>query len=144
MNNYKNMLEYYNYDNNNYNQPMYTKNMNSNALYDSYNGFIRGNMYPTLYNTYKNDKPFEIKPMNEQAKLLTMVDAYCFALIDIGLYLDIYGNDTDMLTLYKDYRNELKRVKKEYENKYGPLLLTSDAIDKYPWSWDNNPWPWEN
>ena len=26
---------------------------------------------------------------------------------------------------------------------YGPLELTSDALDKNNWVWNNSPWPWE-
>ena len=31
----------------------------------------------------------------------------------------------------------------EYQNKYGPIVLSSDALNTYPWSWKNGPWPWE-
>ena len=71
MNNYR---DYYNYANNNYNQPNYKNTLNAN-IYDPYQGFIRGNMFPDLYNTYKLNKPVEIMPKNEQAELLTYIDA---------------------------------------------------------------------
>ena len=51
--------DYYNYMNNNYNQPLYNQqsfnNMNkkSSKLFDPYVGFISGNMFPDLYNAYK-------------------------------------------------------------------------------------------
>ena len=45
-------MDKYNYVNNNYNQPMWTENANSSKLYDPYQGFIRGNMFPNLYNSY--------------------------------------------------------------------------------------------
>lgn len=144
MNDFNNMLDYYNYMNNNYNQPMYTNNMNAGNLFDSYNGLIRGNMFPTLYNQYKERKPFEIKPLNEQAKLLTLIDSYCFAVIDIGMYLDIYNNDRDMINLFTKYQEELKKTTEEYERKYGPLKQSSKELYKYPWKWIENPWPWEN
>ena len=49
------------------------KGIGPNNLYDPYQGFIRGNLFPDLYNTYKVNKPFEVEPMNEQAKLLTIL-----------------------------------------------------------------------
>ena len=52
-------LDKYNYVNNNYNQPLYTENVSSINLYDPYQGFIRGNMFPNLYNGY-TDKNLDI------------------------------------------------------------------------------------
>jgi hypothetical protein len=63
--------------------------LNSNELYNAYNGFIRGNLFKKLYDPYKENEPYEIKPMNEQAKILTDIDALCFSMIDLNLYLDI-------------------------------------------------------
>ena len=80
-------------NNNNFNKCNYIQQVNPNDLYGAYAGFIRGNMYPDLYNQYKISRPFEIEPMNEQAELLTYVDAYCFGAHDINLYLDTHPND---------------------------------------------------
>ena len=93
MKNY-NTQDYYNYMNNNYNQPLYNQqsfnNINNanSKLFDPYVGFISGNMFPDLYNAYKLSDPLEIEPMNEQAELLTYIDALCFACMDLNLYLD--------------------------------------------------------
>lgn len=138
-----NRTDYYNYKNNNYNQPLYTENVDAKKIYDPYQGFIRGNMYPSLYNGYKI-KPVEITPANEQADLLTYLDELCFATIDINLYLDIYPDDKDMLNLFNNYRKELNEVKEEYQSKYGPILTSSNANNRYPFSWINSPWPWES
>lgn len=141
---YRNKLDYYNYINNNYNQPMYTKDENPASLYDPYNGFIRGNMFPNLYNGYKLDKPLDIKPNNDKQSLLLYVDALSFAAHDINLYLDVYPNDKDMINLYNQYRMEANNLMEEYQNKFGPLLVSNDSTNTVPWSWDNRPWPWEN
>ena len=111
-------------------------------VFDIYNGFIRGNMFPELYNQYKISKPFEIKPMNEQAELLTKVDAYCFAAHDLNLYLDTHPDDKDMIKLFKELSDDSMRAKMEYENKFGPLFV--DSSSSYPWAWNESPWPWEN
>lgn len=148
MKNY-NSQDYYNYLNNNYNQPLYNQqsfnmsNMQKNNLFDPYVGFISGNMFPDLYNSYKLSTPLEIEPMNEQAELLTYIDALCFATIDLGLYLDLYPEDKKMIELFNKYREQKEQYEKEYEKKFGPLLLSSDSLNKYPWAWDNSPWPWE-
>lgn len=121
-----------------------TNNNQSDNLYDPYNGFIRGNMFQNLYDPYKMKEPYEIRPMNEQAELLTYIDALCFATIDLSLYLDVYPNDKSVIDLFNQYRNEKKKLTEEYESKFGPLLLDSDSLNSYPWAWDDKPWPWEN
>ncbi len=143
MNTYNMTKDYYNYANNNYNQPLYNQNIQNKQIYDPYNGFIRGNMFPELYNSYKLNKPLEITPMNEQAELLTYVDALTFAMIDLNLYLDIYPNDREALELFNQYRMQADEYTKKYESKYGPLELTSNSLNTFPWAWDNAPWPWE-
>ena len=143
MNTYNMTKDYYNYANNNYNQPLYNQNIQDKQIYDPYNGFIRGNMFPELYNSYKLNKPLEITPMNEQAVLLTYVDALTFAMIDLNLYLDVYPNDREALELFNQYRMQTDEYTKKYESKYGPLELTSNSLNTFPWAWDNAPWPWE-
>lgn len=140
---YRNKLDYYNYTNNNYNQPMYTKDENPSSLYDPYNGYIRGNMFPSLYNGYKLNKPIDITPNNDKESLLLFGSALGFAAHDINLYLDIYPDDKDMIELFNQYKVEADRVLNEYENKYGPLTVNSNATNKYPWDWNDSPWPWE-
>lgn len=143
MNNYKLTQDYYNYMNNNYNQPIYNQDVNKNNIFDPYNGFIRGNLFPELYNSYKIKTPYEITPMNEQAELLTYVDAYTFAMTDLNLYLDVYPDDRDALQMFNEYRLQAEQYVKNYESKYGPLLLTSNSLNTFPWAWNNAPWPWE-
>ena len=124
-----------NYQNNNY--------QNDN-LFNPYEGLIRGNLFKNIYDPYKNQKPYTIKPMNDQAKMLTDIDSLEFALIDLNLYLDIYPDDKNAIELFNKYRNEQNELLNDYQNKYGPILLNSDALNNMPWMWDNNPWPWEN
>ena len=120
------------------------KQMNDNNLYDPYNGLIRGNLFKNLYDPYKIRVPYDIKPMNEQAELLTYIDALCFAMTDLNLYLDIYANDKSAIDLFNQYRVEKDKLTNEYENKYGPITLNSDSLNSYPWAWDDMPWPWDN
>ena len=126
----------------NYDQKNYQ--MQKDNLYDPYQGFIRGNMFKDLYDPYKLNNPYNIEPANDQAKMLTSIDALSFAMIDLNLYLDIYPNSKEYIDLFNRYRIEKNNLVKEYENKYGPLTLDSDANNTYPWAWDRMPWPWEN
>jgi spore coat protein JB len=140
MNNYR---DYYNYANNNYNLPLYNQDKSYHKLYEPYQGLIRGNMFPDLYNTYKVSAPIEILPENEQARLLTSIDSLEFALIDLSLYLDIYPDNEYMLKQFNMVRTNMNELVYEYQKKYGPLCLNNDALNKYPYSWIKSPWPWE-
>lgn len=128
----------------NFNKCNYNQDTTPNNIYDPYAGFIRGNMFPDLYNQYDMNEPLEVEPMNEQAQLLTYYDALCFAALDMNLYLDNYPNNRQMIDLFNQYRVEADRVKKQYENTYGPLFTNSEANASYPWAWNQSPWPWEN
>lgn len=140
---YDNMDRYYNYNNNNYNIPNFNQVNSNESIYDPYQGFIRGNLFPNLYNSYKIEVPMNIQPINEQAQLLTELDALQFSTIDLNLYLDNYPDDRQMIDLFDQYSKEFNIVKNKYEEKYGPILVYSQYNNKYPWSWNKSPWPWE-
>lgn len=128
----------------NFNKCTYTPQEQPADLYDGYEGFIRGNMFPDLYNQYKIPKPYDIEPMNEQAQALTYVDALTFGAHDINLYLDNFPNDRAMIELYNQYRVEGNKAIEQYEKNFGPLFVSSNATNAVPWTWNNCPWPWEN
>jgi spore coat protein JB len=107
--------------------------MDNNIIFEPYQGFIRGNMFKDLYDNY--GKIYDIKPLNEQAELLTYIDIFTFACTDLKLYLDTHPNDESIIKQYNEYSNILKKMMYEYENKYGPLTSNSQALDTIPWSW---------
>ena len=155
MNNYSNFKNYNNYTNMMPNVNLYNKQVTSfnnqykdmsgnNSLFDPYNGLIRGNLFRNLYDPYKSEEPYEIKPMNAQAQLLTNIDALSFAMVDLGLFLDVNPNNQEAIKLFNQYREEKEKLTKEYESKYGPITLDSDSLNSYPWSWNDIPWPWDN
>ena len=116
-------------------------NQNSNIL-DSYEGFKRGNMFGNLYDPYKNYKPEELKAQSEREDILMQLQELNFAMIDLGLYLDLNGNDRNAINKFNEYRRQEKELCKMFEKKYGPL--TFDSMEyKNNWTWDNGPWPWE-
>lgn len=129
-------------NNMNFNKPNYIQNINLTDLYEVYTGFIRGNMFKDLYNSYKISKPYEVKPINKQAEMLTYIYAYSFAAHDLNLYLDTHPNDANMLNLFKTFTKELNNITKSYEKEYGPIYVNS--AERTPWSWNESPWPWEN
>ena len=137
------MYNYYNYPQNINFEGENLRNVNYQND-NFYQGLIRGNMLKNLYQPYKDEKPYEIKPMNNQAKMLTDLDALEFAMIDLSLYLDVNPDDRRAIELYNKYRLENEELLKLYQDRFGPILLNSDALNNMPWMWDNRPWPWEN
>ena len=119
-------------------------NKETNELFEPYEGLIRGNLFKKSYDPYKIKEPYELKPINEQARMLTEIDSLCFAMVDLNLYLDVFPNDKEKINLFNRYREKKERLTKDYENKYGPITMDSDSLNKIPWAWNNLPWPWSN
>ena len=131
-----------NMTNNSYNMMM-PKMMNT-SLYNPNDGFNKGNMFPNLYNQYKNYKPVELKANNEREQILLDLSRVAFAAHELNLYLDLNPNDESLLAFFNDYRREANALMKQYESKYGPLNIKSDSLEKGPFAWVNNMWPWED
>lgn len=117
-------------------------NNSDNALAGSYEGYIRGNLFTDLYNQYKNYRPAKLIPNNEQAELLLNVNQTTFAAHDLRLYLDNNPNDTKILKLFNKYQEQAMKAIKDYENKFGPILMDSPSNTNM-FSWAAYSWPWE-
>lgn len=115
---------------------------NKNELDNPYNGYINGNLFPNLYNQYKNYRPIRLIPNNEQAELLLNVNQLEFASHELRLLLDNYPNDMTMIRKFNEYRNMANDAIKKYESKYGPIL-ESDLSNPNLFSWQATTWPWE-
>ena len=114
----------------------------SSNIADSQTGFKRGNLFNSLYDEYKNYKPQELKASSERDDLILQIDENRFAMIELGLYLDLYPNDTNALNKYNSYLKKEKELITIYESKYGPMTLSS-PVQTNTWLWDNSPCPWE-
>ncbi len=118
-------------------------NFNRNEkLYEPMEGFLRGNMFKDEYQPYKNLTYFNLDPINEKEKDLYKVMALSSAINDLNLYLDLHPDNIEIFNLFKKYLEDLEKVSKEYEKKYGPLELNKTKGSKY--NWLNSPWPWDN
>ncbi len=117
----------------------YVQNLNSN-IEDTETGFLKGNMFKDLYDPYKNYQPQVIKPRNEKERLMYEIAMYGFGMNDLVLYLDTNPQDQYALTKFANLQNEYKRAVRNYENKFGPINLTSDSLEKLPWPWLKD-WP---
>ena len=109
---------------------------------DSYQGFIKGNMFDSLYKGYQNYAPAELNPANDRDYKLLLVQMYGFAAHDLSLYLDVNPNDVNVIKQRSEYMRLYKEALKDYEKSYGPITKTSDELYN-SWSWNSNKWPWE-
>ncbi len=79
--------------------------------------------------------------MTEREILMKKLASYQFMVDDLQLYLDTHPRDKGTIKKMEEYKQELKPIMKEYEEKYGPLFADNGANNK--WKWINTPWPWE-
>ncbi len=77
--------------------------------------------------------------MNKQQMLLRL-SAIQFAMWEMRVYLDTHLDNKDAQNLYEKYKIQFEKIKKEYEETYGPLTLNGQNSDE----WLQDPWPWDN
>lgn len=79
--------------------------------------------------------------MKDREKLLMQVQTADFELIDTNLYLDVYPYCNKALDYFYKTREKAEYLRREYEQKYGPLTANANRTDS--WDWIESPWPWE-
>jgi len=123
---------------------MPTENMNTNhSLFDPKEAYEKGNLFKNLYEPYKNHTPQPLTARNEQEQLLLDLSEVSFAAHDLNLYLNVHPEDESMIALFNDYRRRTNTLTEEYENRYGPLRIGSNALEQTPWMWATQSFPWE-
>ncbi|MCI9414680.1 MAG: spore coat protein CotJB [Clostridiales bacterium] len=81
--------------------------------------------------------------MSDKNKLMRMIHAYDFTILELGLFLDTHADDARALKSRQQAQLKRAELVREYEEKYGPYILTSDDVMGDRWSWIDNPWPWD-
>ncbi len=115
---------------------------NSYSLMNPYEGFIKGNLFSNLYDQYKNYQPVKLIPNNKQAELLLNIDWLYFSLLELNLLLDVYPDNTDIISVFNNYVNGYNELVQTYEKNYGPLNINSENNSNV-FNWEKLPWPWE-
>ncbi len=110
------------------------------SVLSSHEGFIKGNMFENEYKGYKNYEVKCPKAKTEREAYLYKIMELDFAINDLNLYLDLHPKDSKIYNDFKKYVEELKKIEKEYEEKYGPLKLMDTTGQSYNW---NEYLPWE-
>ncbi len=77
-----------------------------------------------------------------ECSLMKSLQSYNFAAYDMLLYLDTHPKDKKAFEMFRELVEKTNGLKKEYEEKYGPLTPYSAAkFDTFTWL--EGPWPWE-
>lgn len=77
--------------------------------------------------------------MENRCKLLRDLSSAQFAAWELHLYLDTHECDKKALQMQRQYAEIAQRIKREYEELYGPLVTASGSGA----AWLSDPWPWE-
>ena len=106
--------------------------------YDKTAALSNGTLFPGL------NLPFHLKTeaVSVGNAPLAELQALCFVITELGLYLDTHPDDTEAFELYKEYVALERDGRKRYEATYGPVTQSATA-DAGSYLWLNNPWPWE-
>lgn len=72
-------------------------------------------------------------------QLLLRVSQAQFAMWETRMYMDTHLDNAEARKLYEKYFEQFKMLKKEFEEKYGPLTLGENNSDE----WLKDPWPWD-
>jgi len=81
--------------------------------------------------------------MSERELSLWKVQAYEFAIVEVGLFLDTHPNDQTALSYFKQYRDMKHKAESDFTRKFGPITMDHMDNDLSTWRWIENPWPWE-
>ena len=79
----------------------------------------------------------------QREALLEYITALDFMAVDLGLYLDTHPLDEKAIKKYNKIISESKKVKKKYEEEYGPLCSFRDMSCDDKYEWISSPWPWD-
>ena len=109
-------------------------------IYDPTEALKKGNLFPKLYDEYKNYKPVMPKVDSGREAALLEIQMLEFCINDLNLYLDLNPNDAYAYKIFKDYVRECLKKKEQFSKVYGPLVL-ENLSEEYEWS--KSVWPWE-
>lgn len=90
---------------------------NKNDYFTPIMALSYGNLSKSLYKGYKNYKPVILSAENP----LSLLQAYEFIILDLGLYLDVNPTDEDAIKLYNAYIIEYRNLVERFEKYNYPM-----------------------
>lgn len=106
--------------------------------YNQVEALSNGTLFPGL------NLPFHLKtaPSSLAESAAMELQALCFVITELGLYLDTHKEDKEAFKLLQQYVRLAEEGTQRYEASYGPLTLCGTAAQSQ-YDWLNSPWPWE-
>lgn len=106
--------------------------------YNQIDALANGTLFPGL------NLPFHlmVQPSTLAESAALELQALCFVLTELGLYLDTHKNDTEAFRLFQQYSKLEAEGRRRYEAAFGPLTQAASAQHE-KFKWLNSPWPWE-
>ena len=99
---------------------------------------IKGTLFPGLNLPYMGVSNTEEK----SPSVLHEMQALCFAIAELGLYLDTHAEDTEALALYNRYAEQYAMLQQQAAQQ-GMALTQMEAAASGSYSWLKDPWPWD-
>ena len=124
--------------------PNYQNGKNNLNLFNTYEGYLKGNAFKDEYKPYKDYKVAKLNINSEKEEMMINISEYSFMMHDINLYLDVHPDDSEALNKFTEYRNKLNELITNYERKYGPIGVKGNISNQTPFAWEANNWPWVN
>ena len=103
--------------------------------------FTKGTIFKTLYIPYKNFLPKQPVALTDKQKSMLEVQKYCSVCHDFALYLDVFPNDKNVISLRNEYLEKYEKALDNYQSKYGSIV--SSNATTVPYDWRSTDWPWE-
>ena len=111
--------------------------MENPPKYEPGKALVRGTLFPGLDLPFMGMVNKNEKPLTPLTQLQTMA----FVIQELALYLDTHKEDTEAVSVYRDFQKMYEDAKRVYEKECGPLTHLSPAAGEYRWL--DDPWPWE-
>ncbi|GMA59774.1 spore coat protein CotJB [Alicyclobacillus fastidiosus] len=72
------------------------------------------------------------------------LQAVDFVLVELSLYLDTHGDDTQALAQFQQFQKRKHNLVAQFESSFGPLYeYGGSPTDPKHWEWADPPWPWQ-
>lgn len=106
--------------------------------YSQSEALAQGTLFPGL------NLPFHLQVKGAQVPRtpLSELQALCFVVHELGLYLDTHPDDAEAFQLYQRYTVLAQEGRSRYVEQYGPLMQTDAALADH-YNWLHDPWPWD-
>lgn len=83
---------------------------------------------------------------DEEREMMKRLQEADFVVVELTLYTNTHPDDQEALEQWREAIKEAARLRRQYENRYGPISLNtipSEQAIEAGWRWNQPPWPWQ-